>query len=71
MYDELQLDINTCPITLYGEISPDSNIFALIYKYVKHVHFATKPAKIAFSHQFDEILTHRYFDLYSMYFLDK
>ncbi len=71
VYDELQLDINTCPITLYGEISPDSNIFALIYKYIKHVHFATKPNKIAFSHQFDEILAHRYFDLYSMYFLDK
>lgn len=71
VYDELKLDINDCPITLYGEISPDSNIFALIYKYIRHVHFATKPAKISFSHQFDEILTHRYFDLYSMYFLDK
>ncbi|MEM9982421.1 MAG: DUF3822 family protein [Bacteroidota bacterium] len=66
--DELKLNPITCPVTLYGEISPDSSIYTLVLKYVKQVSLGNKPSSVTFGYQFDEILDHRYFDLYSMYF---
>jgi hypothetical protein len=65
--DELQLNPDTCKVHLYGEISKDSGIFNLIYKYIRNVDFGKKPSAITFSYVFDEVLEHRYFDLYNAY----
>jgi hypothetical protein len=66
--DELQLSAEQCFVKLYGEISPDSSIYSLLFKYVRNVQFGQKPQGIQFDYLFDEILEHRYFDLYSMSF---
>ncbi|MCU0440279.1 MAG: DUF3822 family protein [Raineya sp.] len=65
--DELKLDIETCIVKLYGEISKDSGIFNLLYKYIRQVDFGKKPKSLSFSYVFDEVLEHRYFDLYNAY----
>ncbi|MFN3316292.1 MAG: DUF3822 family protein, partial [Raineya sp.] len=65
--DELQLSIDTTQVLLYGEISKDSGIFNLMQKYVKNVEFGHRPRSISFSYKFDEVLDHRYFDLYNAY----
>ncbi len=65
--DELQLDAETCQVKLYGEISKDSGIYNLLQKYVLNVEFGKKPASLSFSHVFDEVIDHRYFDLYNAY----
>lgn len=66
--DELKLNPDICPLVLYGEISPDSSIYNLLYKYVRHIRFGKRPLAISFNYQFDDILEHRYFDLFGMYF---
>ncbi|MCS6795186.1 MAG: DUF3822 family protein [Raineya sp.] len=65
--DELQLNPEECHVKLYGEISRDSGIYNLLQKYVRHVEFGKKPATLSFSYVFDEVIDHRYFDLYNVY----
>lgn len=65
--DELQLNIDTTQTLLYGEISKDSGIFNLLQKYVQQVNFGSRPKEMIFSYKFDEVLEHRYFDLYNAY----
>ncbi|PKQ66201.1 DUF3822 family protein [Raineya orbicola] len=65
--DELQLDAETCQVKLYGEISKDSGIYNLLQKYVRNVEFGKKPSNLSFSYVFDEVIDHRYFDLYNVY----
>ncbi|MDX1902720.1 MAG: DUF3822 family protein [Thermonemataceae bacterium] len=67
--DELKFSLGDCLVTLYGEISKDSGIYNLLYKYVQNVDFGKKPSEMTFSYVFDEILEHRYFDLYNAYLL--
>lgn len=65
--DELQINIDTTQILLYGEISKDSGIFNLMQKYIKYVNFGSRAKEVGFSYKFDEVLDHRYFDLYNAY----
>jgi hypothetical protein len=65
--DELKLDPNVCKVKLFGELSHDSAIFSNLYKYIRHLSFGTKPVAISYSFKFDEVLDHRYFDLYNAY----
>lgn len=65
--DELQLDIDSTQTLLYGEISKDSGIFNLLQKYIKNVDFGHRSKEISFSYKFDDVLDHRYFDLYNAY----
>lgn len=62
---ELNLDPESCKVTLYGELSHDSAVFSQLYKYIRNVTFGIKPKTIHFNYKFDEVLDHRYFDLYS------
>jgi hypothetical protein len=66
--NELSMDPETCKVILYGELNHDSAIFSLLYKYIRYINFGSKPDKIQFSYRFDEILDHRYFDVYTLHF---
>ena len=66
--DELQISVETSQTLLYGEISKDSGIFNLLQKYVKNVDFGKRNKEISFSYKFDDVLDHRYFDLYNAYY---
>ena len=67
VFSELQLNPEVHKVTLYGEISPESAIFEQIYRYVRNVGFGNKPSTLKFSYLFDEILDHRYFDVYNVH----
>jgi hypothetical protein len=64
---ELNLDPEHCKVTLYGELSHDSAIFSQLYKYIRNITFGTKPSSVQFSYKFDEVLDHRYFDVYTIH----
>jgi hypothetical protein len=68
--NELEINPDACRVVLYGELSHDSSIFSSLYKYVRHLSFGSKPGGLKFSYQFDEVLDHRYFDLYSIHFCE-
>lgn len=57
-------------IYLYGEISADSAVYNLLYKYIKEVKFGQRPTGMFFSYVFDEVLEHRYFELYALHFFN-
>lgn len=70
VFDQLKLNPETTPVTVFGEISPDSPVYRKLYKYIKDLRFGDKPSALRFSYQFDEVFDHRFFDLYSMHFCD-
>lgn len=65
--DELQIDPEKTKVVLYGEISHDSLIYSNLYRYVRQLSFGSKPASLRFGYKFDEVLDHRYFDVYTMH----
>lgn len=70
VYHQLQLNPEQTPLTLFGEIAPDSSVYKKLYKYVRHIKFGDKPSTIRFCYKFDEVFDHRFFDLYSMHFCE-
>jgi hypothetical protein len=68
--DELRLNPDACRVTLYGEISHDSAIHDVLYKYIRNISFGSKPTALKFSFQFDEMMDHRYFDVFNAYLCD-
>lgn len=67
VFDQLQLNPETVPVKIWGEITPDSETFSKLYRYIRFINFGDKPESLRFSYQFDEIYDHRYFDLFSMH----
>ncbi|MCU0416140.1 MAG: DUF3822 family protein [Cytophagaceae bacterium] len=67
VFDQLQLNPETVPVKIWGEITPDSDSFSKLYRYIRHISFGDKPSSLRFSYQFDDIFEHRYFDLFSMH----
>lgn len=70
VYNQLQLSPDKNKLILFGEITPDSNIYKKLYKYIRYIKFGDKPASIKFCYKFDEVFDHRFFDLYSMHFCE-
>lgn len=67
VFDQLELNPETTPVVLWGEINHDSPLYKQLYKYIRHVTFGNKPSSLYFGYHFDEIFDHRFFDLYSMH----
>ena len=55
-------------VTLWGELTPDSALFTLLRKYLRHVKLGRQPAELQYSQRIADLLPHRYFDLFSLYF---
>jgi hypothetical protein len=70
VYHQLNLQPEKQPVILFGEITPDSEIYKKLYKYIRNISFGDKPSSLKFSYHFDELFDHRFFDLYSMHFCD-
>lgn len=64
--DELRLNRETCKVRLYGSIQPISEVFRILNTYISDLLiWSEKPNWLAFSHDFDEVTQHFYFNLYS------
>lgn len=66
VFQELRLDPNQIKVTLWGSFDVDSPYYKNLYKYIRHVSFASKPSFLKFNFQFDELFDHEYLDLYSI-----
>jgi hypothetical protein len=60
-----QLDLNPeeVPVTLFGNIRKDSPIFKLIFKYVRNVDFALRSESSRYSYVFDDLPGHSFYAL--------
>lgn len=67
IFDQLKLNPETTPVTMWGEIVPDSPIYNKLFKYIRNINFGNRPTSLSFGYQFDEVFDHRFYDLYSMH----
>lgn len=64
-YDELDLNTDTIPLVLMGDIHKNSDNYSRLYKYIRNISFSHKPLGIKFGYKFDDITDHYYFGLYN------
>ncbi|MDX5423545.1 MAG: DUF3822 family protein [Hymenobacteraceae bacterium] len=64
---ELKLNPEHDPITVWGDITLDSSLFNVLKKYIRHVKLGKKPADVEYSYKFHDMFEHRYFELYSQH----
>lgn len=67
VYEELKLNSEECPCILYGDIVEKSEMFNLVWKYLKNVTLAEKTTRFTFSPMLDSIAPHRYYSLFMQY----
>lgn len=67
-YDQFHLDAERVPVRLSGDITEDSEIYKLLYRYIRHLDFAAPPVTYRLSDRAaEQISEHRYFALYSLH----
>lgn len=66
VFEQLQLKADKTPLTISGELLKDSEVYRLLYRYIRHVHFMDKPSYYRFNETFRDVVTHFFFDLYSL-----
>ena len=65
---EHDLDPNLCQVQLWGNLNPKSSKFEILYRYIRNISFGSRPSRLNFTFEFDEIEDHRYFDLLSSFY---
>ncbi len=66
IYDQLGLNQEKVPLNISGELLEDSEVYQLVYKYTRNIHFIKRPHFYRFSDKFSHIPEHFYYDLYSL-----
>jgi hypothetical protein len=66
---EQKLNPDQDPVTIWGDITHDSSLFTLMRKYIRQVHFGTRPSNVAFSYKLEEQFDHRFLDVYSLHYV--
>lgn len=64
VYDQLKLNPEIQAITVLGAVSKTSNLYELLFKYIRNVNFGVKPNNLLFSYQFGSIPSHYYYSLF-------
>jgi len=70
VFDQLKLNPESTPVTLWGEVTSDSPVYSKLYKYIRNISFGKKPTTLTFGYQFDEVFDHKFYDLYNMHFCE-
>jgi len=65
LFQQLQLDAQTQPLYLSGSLLAESEVYSLLHKYIRHLHFLPAPAAVQFSTAFDSIERHTYAELWT------
>jgi len=63
--EQLKQNPEDFDLELYGTIEPYSEIYSLIYKYVRNVYFGKRTEKYQYSHELDSINEHDFFVLFN------
>lgn len=67
VFDTLKLNPERVPLTLSGEVMPDSEVWRELYKYVRTVLFSTRPNAYRYPSDMPSgLLDHFHFDLFSL-----
>jgi Protein of unknown function (DUF3822) len=64
---ELGMNPETDVVSLYGQLTVDSEEYATLYKYIRYIYFGERPAFISFSAAFDNFTGYRHFDTFGLH----
>ena len=67
IFNQLKLNVEQTKLFLAGELMKSSEIYNLIYRYVRHINFVEKTTDLEFDEAFEDVPQHFYFDLYSLF----
>ena len=65
VFEQLKLDTETVNTILYGEILEKDKNHQLLYEYIRNIRFGSKPKKLKFSEEFNNIKAHQFYPLFS------
>jgi hypothetical protein len=63
-YKQLGLSTEKQKLWLGGELVKDSEIYKLLFKYIRHIDFVDRPAQLQYSSDFAQLPAHFYYDLF-------
>ena len=66
VYEQFKLSPEVTPLSISGSLTEDSDIFKVIYRYIRYISFVNTPPYFRFGQQFTGIPQHFYFDLFSI-----
>ncbi len=66
VYDQFKLKPESIPVYIAGDILKDSEIYQLLYRYIRHLKIIQAPDYLHFGEAFKNLSHHFYFDLYSL-----
>ena len=64
VFDQFKLKPEAVPLYLSGQIVEDSEIYKLIYRYIRHIHFIQLPNFLNFGPRLKRHSSHLFFNLY-------
>ena len=67
VFDQLDLDVGKTKLFLSGEMMKASEIYNLLYRYIRNIHFMERTTAFNFDVAFNGQANHFHFDLYSFY----
>ena len=62
-FEQLQLNPNQTPLVISGEIEENSDVYKLLYKYIRNISFAKRNPNYNYSFVLDQIKEHFYYKL--------
>lgn len=67
VFNELGMSGKQHHVFVWGFIKPSSDEMSLLKRYIRNISFGSKPSFLKFSHLYDEVEDHQYFDVLSGY----
>lgn len=64
VFDQFKLKPEVVPLYLCGQIVENSEIYRLLYRYIRHIHFIQLPNFLNFGPRLKKQTVHQYFNLY-------
>jgi len=66
IYDQFNLKAESTPLTISGLIVENSEIYRLLYRYVRHINLVSTPSYLRFANKINAVPKYFYFDLFSL-----
>jgi hypothetical protein len=67
---ELSLNPDRDPVTIWGELTSDSATFALLSTYVRQLRFGARPFGVQYFYYLNDMADYRHFDLFSLVYCE-
>lgn len=65
--EQLNIDRENCPTYVYGELEPQSELYTMLFTYIRNVHFGERNQHIHYSSVLQEVKAHHHYSLFSQY----